>query len=503
MTELSEKARLHLISGFSFIVSLILILVFYKPWLFPEDYYVSKVKVEFGESPRVEEYITFHVMEKRFSVFFKQAYVPYSWIFDIECPSGFHEYTEEIEGGVEIGCKKEDGFIQPGDYTLIISYNPDVLEPLKWVSFSLSDRPVKKVETNGYLIFKDSLLGEPVVVFEEEPKLSEAVVLYLDKIIRFLPFLIPFFFLWLFYDTYNKYGRELGELEVYVYHTIPNEERKPWDVALFFRGEPGSRDVSGVAADVISSAVVYGSIKGVLEIDKDGSFKVEDGESFNRIFSEELREVLTYLSGKRVKSLMPEEVLENVIKPLVKFKAKRRRMFYDDSGEKRVNIVIAFLFIFVLLLTAIVQNFISYGIDPPTVSLTLIIFEILTAFILFNILKGYVFGRYVSESIYKEAVLWRGFENLLRNQSMMEKYGPEDKLMWGMWLAYAYAFGIPKKIIKFIVRRYESLSGKRFHYFLRFRDDIAYALSKVESSSRRGMGRHFGGFVGGGRFGMR
>ena len=398
----------------------------------------------------------------------------------------------DADYGLELGCRFKD--IPSGEYRIRIHYylnDVDASSHISWVVFNELPRRVYNITSNGYVPFSSSTMGEPVVAIYN-PTVGDKIYFFAIWVFLRLPFLVgPLFLLYIVY-IYNKYGKDVTDETVpEVYHTNPSD-RPPLEVALFFSGSPNNIDV----AKAISAVIAHGVVEGVVELNDVLRVK---GDLSN--LPKEEREILEVLNGVRVDDVDRNLALK--LRALVrKIHNKLMPKVYDNSGDKRVGVVliIATLLViasffgipFIILdkLFPILDPLIGYFVWIATMLSLLIMGVAIFKF------SRYALGKY-KDGLYKEALLWEAFKRLLSDESRIREYGLDDKHMWGKWLAYAYALGVSEKIIKLLAQKANVYNASLISRY-------GVALARVSpsgvSSYNRGLG---GGFRGGGRFGMR
>ncbi len=493
-----ERRAFIKFSLFLIVASLIIILIMYAPIRIPflNDYYIKLVYVKFNK-PYIHETIVFHVNEEKFHDLFKIYYGPMSDIISYECSDGLKPYKDRIRK--EVGCRSNVE-IKRGDYTLQITYKPSNVNwaYVKWVVFNDLPRKVESVKTNGALVSSSSLFGEPVVVFYPRVEIGDVIYIYLIKLFMLLPLLTPFIIIGITYYIYLKFGKEY-EIKgaPSVYHTIPNPERDPVDLALYFFNNPPTAISADVISRAISSAIAHAVVVGAVEVENN-RVKLVDPSKLNQLSEKE----------QTIIQVVCDETMSRREKGLLIYKKMKSygNKFYDSTGEFVFGLTVVFGPVLFMMVGPFILWFLGfYNIfseDFIKLMIAIISFELFSAIFGFFILK-HLLGRYKTPEIYKEKVLWDAFKRLLDDQSRIKEYGIKDKNMWGMWLVYGFAMGVNKKSLEFISKGLASM-GKTInvHRISSFSVGLA-SVAMPSKSSGFGGGGLGGGFSGGGSFGAR
>jgi len=232
-------------------------------------------------------------------------------------------------------------------------------------------------------------------------------------------------------------------------------------------------------------------------------------------FPDQIVKVIDTLASKDVRTI--NRITYNTIASYLNgYYAEHLRDTYDSVGSSivvAISVIMLFLSIVVLstpliyLFVAMSNNLVSYRVAAAIFSFISV--DALVLFGLSAVFSKHIFGRYKSEDLYRERLMWDSFGRLLRNESLLKKYGPEDSGMWGKWLAYAYAFGVPKKIIDNVITE---RMDNRFIVYSNLALIASHRMSVIGSRGAGGGSVHSGGysgfsfgggFVGGGSFGAR
>ena len=465
-----------------------------------DDYYIKSVYVEF-DKPFIRESIVFKINENKFHQIFKVYYGNFSDIVNYRCDGGLNSYFDFVNEGIEIGCQKSSG-IQPGTYTITITYKPDVnWSYVKWIVFNYAPRKVEMIKSNGKLPYNSSLFGEPVVAFYPNVKSQDLSLMQTVKLLSWMPIIAPILFIVLLYVVYKLFGSEpsINERMPEVHHAIPSE-RTPLEVVTLFK-EPVTTNLDTKIKEVVNTILAHGVINGAIDVKKDKIYII-DKKKFDELEDVE-KEVILLIKDKKM-SLKEVRKLRRILRNYAKRKMKE---VYDEKGFWIIfgfSVLGLFVVMFAenaLQSSEILRPFvksISSSLLPPLYFISIISLFTVSAF------KGHLFGRFKNKEVYKEFLLWRAFKNLLNDQSLIKKYGLKDKNMWGSWLVYAYALGVKKESIKQLIEIGKMYSPALYPRLARisgfsnyvWTTDFAYNVGKGKTGG-------FGGFSGGGTFGAR
>jgi len=241
---------------------------------------------------------------------------------------------------------------------------------------------------------------------------------------------------------------------------VPNRKRKPWEVNLLFKGDALTMDENAFYATLLDL-----KRRGAIDIkitDDDVIVKIIRGD-FNLDFYE--RKVLTFiekwgrngvLSFKELHRLAKRErltrvrELANELEEILNTpsKAKKYAEKYLEKGVRNAFIALAFLS-FILLIIMIALNSGPFGerYAPfgKTIGFSLAI--LLGQSVICAIPPSQIFGRW-KKSFYKEKLEWDAFRNVLEDFAMIQKYAPEDLVIWKEWLVYGTALGVGENVVK-------------------------------------------------------
>ncbi len=464
------------------------------------DYYVKEVSVEFNK-PFIRESITFKVNENKFHQIFKVYYGNLHDIVDFECSDGLHSYFSDVEEGVEIGCESPTG-IKPGSYTLTITYKPEVnWSYVKWVIFNYAPRKVESIKSNGKPAYTSSLFGEPVVAFYPDAKQKDLEFMHLIKLLSLIPLIAPVVFVVLLYVTYLLFGREpaINETIPEVYHSIPSQ-RTPLEVVILFK-DPITTNCEKKVKEIINTILAHAIVKEAIDIKKDRIYIIDE-QKFNELEEAE-REVISLIKEKK----MSDKDLRKMYGVLRRYAKKKLKEVYDEKGYW-IMMGLSILGLFTaFMMDDIFDSSASYRVFIKSLGAGTILpiyFISIGSLFAVTIFKGHLFGRFKNKEIYKEFLLWKAFRNLLNNQSLIKKYSLKDKNMWGSWLVYAYALGVKKESIKYLIEIGKLYSPAFYSRLNRINGFSTYVWGMTLASRiGRGRGGLGGGFSGGGTFGAR
>jgi len=490
------------------LISYVVMGVFSHLPILKNDYYISNLNTVFNaNSHTIKENIQFHVNEERFHELFKDYYGSPEDIISVSCPKDFNSYQRSSSEGYELGCKSPTT-IKKGNYNIDITYSPKDINwnHIKWVSFNNVYRKIMSFTSNGAIVYGSSFNGEPIVAFYPKADVFDILYMMFIKITYYDMFLVPFLFVILFIIIYYKYGREFDIDGIPdVYHSPPNKKRYAFDVVLAFRDPPTKESITNKIKPILSSILIEAVVSGAITM-TDKKITIKDLSKL----PENIRDVITNLAAiKNIKQIDYSDYLEIVTSLKFYFDTGLNfHSIYNNNGESKLS-----LSLIIIIVVSMILLFIPlFGILPVVGKVLAItnlnvFYESIIGLSLVPVLGKHIFGKYKTVDVYKEKLLWDSFGHLLRNESLLKKYGPKDKNMWGRWLAYAYAFDVPKKILNNIIKKnintnsyyissaYLSTAGMKFSNFR--------SRSSGGGSSFSSGGGFGGGFSGGGSFGAR
>ncbi len=467
------------------------------------DYWVKHVDVKFdNKTHTITETITFVVQELGFHEVYK-VYAGEEPVLSVRCSDGLKakvapslDYPNTAYK--DLICRDDNG-LKPGEYTLTAVYRMPSTKPVRWVVFTETPRRVESISTNGEVLIGAALAGEPVVAFYPKADLYGAFKLLLIYINRWAPVLSALFVIALLLAVYKIFGVEppVNKSEIPEVSHTPPSNRPSYEAALFFTSNPTFNEGDTEKFKrFISALLMEAVVKGVGKFNDDKTFSIVNKNGLSQ-FDYNIQEILKLFDGRnpsKLSNIESRSVLR-YIKAYYK-KVNKNDGIYDSTGEG--------VFFGVLFLATFVAFFTT---APIAVSMFVMLFVALPVVGIFG---GYLLGRHKSPEVFRERLLWDSFANLLKNESLIRQYGPKDAQMWGEWLAYAYAFGIPKKKIIKMANIAKETSG--FYVPERTLTTIAYtstalssSMAPSSSSSGGGLsgGSIGGGFSGGGSFGAR
>jgi uncharacterized membrane protein len=334
--------------------------------------------------------------------------------------------------------------------------------------------------------------------------------------------LMALLFVFLIYSIYNRYGKEdKTAFEIDSLHTIPNEDRKPWEVNLLFVGTPSDMDSNAIHATLLDlefrkiisikdeKTIVYskkgypdeyeslllniferygemtGTNQYTFNYDK-AKAKLKSDVSLASSFSKDFSALISYPSSNSGKQTYGKALIESS---------------FDISGYDKAK-----GFISGALLLALASITLFYSVYKLEFMIPVLVF--LSILLIMVISFGeFLFGKF-RLGLIDEKKKWDAFSNLLSNYGMIQKYGKEDILMWKNWLVFAAALGVAEKAIE-QMKKYnmatqtlsavseESLAKTKMFTRMSLYGMNTYAAG-IASPSKGGYGGSSGGFGGGG-----
>ncbi len=235
---------------------------------------------------------------------------------------------------------------------------------------------------------------------------------------------------------YIKYGQKPKVNEDRLPETMhaPPKNRAAYEVSIAFRELPLETSPQKDLPPLIMEAL----LKGLVEI-RNNILYVKNMKAIKKEFNPYLAHIFEWLNKRKVDGI--DEFIAQGLERHLQFYARSLAYLYDTNGEDIftkicLGVGVATLIIGTITITLFHANWVvpwvvGLGVEP------LIIYGL-------YIFKGnHLLGRYSSKDAYMERLKWNRFAKLLKDESLMKKYGPKDISMWGKWLAYAYALGIP------------------------------------------------------------
>ncbi len=338
------------------------------------------------------------------------------------------------------------------------------------------------------------------------------VIKYSSYILLILSLAYPLILLGIYYWK----GKEKKYVVPKYLSYVPDPKKKPWLVNLLFKG-----DALTIDSDALYATILDLERKGYLEIIGNKEYVVvkikknpqpgeldryeQDVFEFIRYWSvngvldiEELKERAETMSSSHKKSLY--EWMRSLIttpswmKDLAKNYVTSIRIWF---------ILLTAIFILVGFLTAAVLGdssiYMPYAQRIPIPLFILGLQNIIAA-----IAPSQLFGRW-KKDYYKEKLQWDAFRNMLKDLAMIQKYAPQDLVIWKEWLVYATALGIGKKVVEAMekLRIPVPSSGYFIYVWPRHYHMVMSTVSPKGSGAAGGGGFGAGGGFGGGGGGVR
>ena len=320
---------------------------------------------------------------------------------------------------------------------------------------------------------------------------------------------------------YHKFGKEKKFTVPKFLSFIPDEKKKPYIVNMIFQGDSAEGDENAFYSTLLDL-----HLKGKIQIkpyNTDIQIDILDPyveDSYEKLVIHFLKQFTIDPENKifssaalenKVKSLYAERnktslaMLKTLMDRLFKYKNYRVINRYLDYRGKVLFRSIAFFLIGIsgvfsvfYLISELNNMFQDIDLYPSFIlSLALLI---QTAAVLLT--PTQFLGRWKGEK-YLEKLQWDAFRNFLSDLAMIERYSPEDIVIWKKWLIYATALGVAKKVEKAMkeltinIPELEINRRTRINFHRIYRT-TSLSLSKLQSSSSSTGG---GGFGSGGGFG--
>jgi uncharacterized membrane protein len=288
---------------------------------------------------------------------------------------------------------------------------------------------------------------------------------------------------------------------------VPNKERKPWTVNLIFHGDSFTIDNNALFATILDL-----ERRGLLELEgeKDNVIikikrepKDEELDRYEELVYNFVKEwsengVLNFKElsekAKTFDDLTKTSLYDRLNALSTTFGwMKKLAKEYVESGDKIFKVLTVSLF-FAFLASPLLGSRIY---DPYDEKLIVMLFILFVQPLICLLAPSQLFGRWKND-YYKEKLEWNAFRNMLKDLARIEKYTPEDLVIWKEWLIYGTALGVGEKVVEAMEKL--QLTVPPGGYFVYYGPMYYHHVMKVTApkSSGRGGG---GGLGAGGGFG--
>ncbi len=296
---------------------------------------------------------------------------------------------------------------------------------------------------------------------------------------------------------------------------VPDPKKKPWLVNLLFKG-----DALTIDSDAFYATILDLERKGYLEITGDKEhivIKVKKSPGPGELdrYEQDVFEFIRYWSRDNVLDI--EELKERVesmdssrknslyewMRSLITTPGWMKKLARNYVSSIRIwFILLASAFILGSLVTAITLGDLNIY-APYAQRLPVPLFMLGLQNIVAAIAPSQLFGRW-KKDYYKEKLQWDAFKNMLKDFAMIQKYAPQDLVIWKEWLIYGTALGVGKKVVEAMEKlRIPVPSSGYFvyvwprHYVMVMRTASPKKSGGVGSGGGFGAGGGFGGGGGG------
>ena len=291
---------------------------------------------------------------------------------------------------------------------------------------------------------------------------------------------------------------------------VPDPKKKPWLVNLLFHGDALAIDQNALYATILDLEK-----RGILEItgDKENIIvRIKREPSLGEVdrYEKDVLDFLKHWGGEefnikelegrveefdkiRKKSLYTHMnslvTTPSWMKSLAKKYVTTIRPWFGLLGG--LFIMLAFLVVFI------------WGSDevfaPYNTKLAIPLFILGVQNFVAAAAPSQIFGRWKKDH-YKEKLEWSAFRNMLKDFAMIQKYKPEDIVIWKEWLIYGTALGVGKEVVEAMEKLNIPVpsSGYFIYVWPRHYVGLMRAVSPKGSSSSGGGFGAGGGFGGGG-----
>ncbi len=250
---------------------------------------------------------------------------------------------------------------------------------------------------------------------------------------------------------YVKYGREAYEPSIETLHHVP-QHIKPWMVNYRYVDKVGQIDGNGIVATLLDWAN-----KGYVELvgDKVKLVNLPPNKELDR-FERAFKRYLKFFSEDGIFS---EEIVSKKIKKMSESEISRASSiinsvwnFKDYYWKRRALFTLGTTVLTILGLLGLFSAYLIFELDSTILDVTKLIFfygGIGTYLLILSHSDSLVFNKMKPREL-RKYYQWQAFKRLLEDYSLIDKYGPKDKEMWGEWLVYATALGVADNMLKYL-----------------------------------------------------
>jgi len=403
----------------------------------------------------------------------------YIKISDVECSFG-NSYYKDYDGKLftqsdtslfsmtennEYGCSLGDnyGYVHGSDYWMSSQYElyPSALfsdngkKYIKFVAYSSGKHPLLikgenfivpdgVIARDVYLPSEDVVIYVPYSVQDSVPVLSAVSFNYpiLDIVVVLLPALLTLL-IWLFFGKEN-----LVEDVPDYFSQIPDEKRKPWQVAAFF--DPPFSDISPNMFAATLLDFYNRNIIDLKSINDKTYVKILKVDGLDEIESEIMGMLETIQKHSSKENInqgyfkITENAFERAFSPLrnVELQSQSILLSKDVKSKSKeyiskIGIVLVSTLLFISFLVA-VHLFTGW---------MFVIGAVITLSACALIARSSLFSKYKGE-FFREYQKWQGFKKYLRSLPSIKSSPPQATVLWERYLVYGTALGVSEKVLK-------------------------------------------------------
>ncbi|HOV68102.1 MAG TPA: DUF2207 domain-containing protein, partial [Methanoregulaceae archaeon] len=262
--------------------------------------------------------------------------------------------------------------------------------------------------------------------------------------------------------VHRRHGRERPFTVPEFLSTVPNRQRKPWEVNLLYTGDATTSDENGFYATVLDL-----HRRGIIRIEEiEGGDDVlihltsatpDDGYeaevvSFLRSIANGDGVVDTRdLSGLRERAKHDSALESTMIRNLGAYRALAS---HTDPSVVAAHVVPGRVHLLPIVIAAIVLACISFlslflfpGVSVRFVGPVLLSALGVGQSLIAVAFPSTLFGHWKDDA-YRERLEWEAFARFLSDLALIRQYSPADLSMWGEWLVYGTALGVGDRVAR-------------------------------------------------------
>ena len=259
------------------------------------------------------------------------------------------------------------------------------------------------------------------------------------------------------YGLWMTYGKEHDYTVPPFLSTIPNNTLKPWIVNLVFKRDAMDFDKDGFYATLLDLNE-RGNIK-VEADDKDVAINIINDRGLDRYE----RRVMGFLNKIARNNVVKTEYMTDMVEQAQKDRIAEGKVIllkeqyewlisgsdYQVVNEYTVNGRLKLIPIGLLSSLLIFAPFLAMTFYNNTIQIlqsaarygAITLVQVMVAWIFPSTLFGYW-----KNDGYREKLQWEAFKRHLTDFRRLQRYGPDDVNMWGLWLVYGTALGVGEQV---------------------------------------------------------